>query len=475
MGKSIAQRMGTREMSSNNQYKRAMYNKFLLPIFIIFLIVFAFNCVLADSGGKTSSHKIGPLLKNAIQDRGFSDRDLIKVIVVINRDHLEPLPEEIIEELKRRAEQLGGHIGNHAYNNVQVWIPADKIEELAEWDEIKIIDKPLVPSPNNIISEGAGIIGAIEWNNIGFTGKGVKVGILDIGFQGYDSLLGTELPSSVVTKVMGSDSDFLSTNHGTACTEIVHDVAPEAELFLVNAGDMNVDFHDAVSWLQSQGVEIINSSIGINLRMYTQIIYDLLSTLDVNSFLYQIQYLEDLKDQWNSTINNAISQGITWAQAAGNEGQKQWKGQFIDLDYNYYLNFSYFENYNEIQLSNFQFGQEVYVLMAWDWDHAGSTYDDYNLYIVDGFGNTVCSSTISQLLFAVGVEACKFTPVPGINYYAFVEQYLALPQQITLLLGTDKFPNFKYYNQEGTVTLTVPADNPNVITVGMFHILILIA
>jgi subtilisin family serine protease len=455
-------------MKSNNEHKRRrMYYKSLLSILVIFLIAFSFNCVWAGSGTQTSSDKIGPLLQNAIRDRSFSDKDLIKVIVVINRDHLKPLSEDIIEELKRRVEYLGGHIGNHAYNNVQVWIPIDKIDKLAEWDEIKMINTPLEPSINSITSEGTGLIGASEWNNSGFTGKGVKIGVVDKGFKGYDSLLGTELPSSLVTKVMGNDSYFLQTNHGTACAEIVHDVAPDAELFLVNAGDWNVDFHNAVSWLQSQGVDIISSSIGINLKVITKIMYDVLSTGDVNSFLGQSQYIVDLNDQWKSTINNAVLQGITWVQAAGNEGQKMWRGSFNDPDGNYYLNFINSENYNEIQLPpNLDYGEEVYVLMYWDLDHSGFTYDDYDLYITNQFGFIVASSTIRQSSFPYGEEACKFTPIPWVNYYAYVHRWLAAPQEITLLLGTDQLPNFKHYTVEKTVLLMPPANNPNVITVG---------
>ena len=115
--------------------------------------------------------------------------------------------------------------------------------------------------------EGGAVMGADQWHTQGLTGKGVKVGVIDMGFKDYSMLLGTELPASVTTKVAGSYSEFSMDEHGAACAEIVHDTAPDAELFLANAGDWDVDFHNAVEWLASQEVDVISSSIGINYNL----------------------------------------------------------------------------------------------------------------------------------------------------------------------------------------------------------------
>ena len=51
------------------------------------------------------------------------------------------------------------------------------------------------------------------------------------------------------------------TVHGTACAEIVHDVAPEAELYLYKVGDL-VDLENAKDRAIRDGIDIINHSIG---------------------------------------------------------------------------------------------------------------------------------------------------------------------------------------------------------------------
>ncbi len=49
----------------------------------------------------------------------------------------------------------------------------------------------------------------------------MKIAILDVGFTGYSSLLGTELPASVTTQSFYTGSDIEGyTDHGTACAEI---------------------------------------------------------------------------------------------------------------------------------------------------------------------------------------------------------------------------------------------------------------
>jgi len=184
------------------------------------------KAVVADNQGDVTSRKIGPLLreileetksgypystgKGVVPDQESPEGELIKVIVVMDRNHLENLSEDLINELKEKVERLGGYIGNHAYNKVQIWIPKIRIDELVNWTEIQQIRQPLKPIINKINSEGTSIVGATSWQNSGLRGTGVKIGILDIGFSGYDSLLGEELPFSVNTRIIGSEYGFSS-------------------------------------------------------------------------------------------------------------------------------------------------------------------------------------------------------------------------------------------------------------------------
>lgn len=446
----------------------------------IITLIFFLSLILLPSKPSWAEgeiNKIGPFLRKAITEtKGDASislnsteaekKELIKVIVVMNCDHLSELSEKVIDQLKNRVEQLGGHIGDHAFNNVQAWLPVDKIEALAEWSEIRYIRKPMVPSTNSISSEGLPVIGASSCHNAGVTGSGVKVGILDLGFQGYSELLGTELPLHVETPYTGTVSDFLSTKHGTACAEIVHDVAPEAELFLINSADLEVDFPNAVSWLRSKGVSVISCSIALNLKLYAMYIYEALQ-YESQYALDRMTSLDDLKDQMNAAVSDAVQSGITWAQAAGNDGQRKWIGPFADTDFDYYHNFSYLSNENEIELlQNWTYGNDIYVILGWGFDDDSIGNDDFDLYITNQYGDIVDSSIITQSTFPLEVEACKITTSPGERYFISVLNWNALPQDISIIVGCDNFPALEHYISGGTVRLAPPASNPDAITVG---------
>lgn len=452
---------------------------------IIPFIILFFSCCTPHLFAATSTTgmtgKIGPFLKGDIAQEqtnlesaidGGSELQkstkadkTIKVIVIIDADYLQPLADNVLKELKRRVEGLGGHLGNHAFNNVQVWIPLGKVEVLASWTRIKLIKKPTRPKTDDVMSDTLGALGVGSWQTGGEGGKGLKVGIIDAGFSGYDALLGSALPAQVVTKHYGSS--FFSSKHGTACAEIVHAVAPEASLFLVNVDDIEVDFVNGVNWLQAQGVQVISSSIGLNLKIFCQQAYrviwgDSASAADAS---YIIDLLDQVEQQWNAAISAAVARGVVWSQAAGNDGRKKWSGPFVDGDQDDFLNFSLLDNRNKIDVSGYA-NEDVYVMLLWGGTTSG--YNDYDLYIVHQDG-VETSSDYDQERFPIGIEVCKFKVQPGEDYYLKVHKYAAPYDRVdnlVLLVGHEQFPKLQYSDPYGTVTLNCPASNPDVITVG---------
>ena len=439
-------------------------------IILTFTVVFLFFCqyVQADSIRESSTFSIGALLKNMIPDARDDPGKSIptKVIVVMDRDHLAPLSEDIVNELQNRVEQLGGHIGSHAFNNVQVWIPLGKIEELAAWQEIRLIKLPTRPQLHSIVSKGVSVIEANSWQNAGWYGQGVKIGIIDSGFQSYSSRLGTELPDSVKIKVFGGDIN--SSYHGTQCAEIIHDVAPGAELYFAVIDDLDSDFYNAADWLKSQGVRIISCSMGLNSYYYISInLYQAIQSPYLESiYIQMLENLITLEAQMDYTIDLITQEGAIWCIAAGNLAKKQWSGLFIDTDGDNILNFSGYDELNMIGLPlNIPYEEEIYITLFWDENNIGHVYDDYDLFIIDGPGNIVDSSVIPQQVNGIPIEACKFLPVPGVNYYVAVLKYSGGPMQLKFFLGEKKaLGNLEYYSPDASIWC--PAENADAITVG---------
>ena len=143
-------------------------------------------------------------------------------------------PGTIIDETSLQA--YGGEIIKSADNVWKARVPINMIETIA--DNVKGISFIKLPDraiPSAIESEGVGLTGASSYHSAGYTGSGVKVAVIDIGFAGLSSAISDgELPNTVVTiDCTGSScipTDFSSETglHGTAVAEIVYDMAPES-------------------------------------------------------------------------------------------------------------------------------------------------------------------------------------------------------------------------------------------------------
>lgn len=107
-------------------------------------------------------------------------------------------------------------------------------------------------------------LGIDRWHHDGLRGQKIKIAILDSGFRDYRQFLGKGLPRSVRTRSFRKDQNLEArdSQHGILCAEVLHALAPDAELLLVNwEPDDPHAFLDAVRWAKSQGGQILSCSL----------------------------------------------------------------------------------------------------------------------------------------------------------------------------------------------------------------------
>jgi subtilisin family serine protease len=107
-------------------------------------------------------------------------------------------------------------------------------------------------------------LGVKRWHAAGHLGKGIKVAILDSGFSGYRAHLGKALPERVTAHSFRSDGNLEAkdSQHGILCGEVIHTLAPEAELLLANwEPERPEQFLDAVRWAREQGARVVSCSV----------------------------------------------------------------------------------------------------------------------------------------------------------------------------------------------------------------------
>jgi subtilisin family serine protease len=107
-------------------------------------------------------------------------------------------------------------------------------------------------------------LGVDRWHALGCSGRGVKVAILDSGFRGYRAHLGRALPACVQVQSFRADGDLEARDspHGILCAEVVHALAPGADVLLANWDpDRPEHFLRAVRWAREQGARVISCSV----------------------------------------------------------------------------------------------------------------------------------------------------------------------------------------------------------------------
>jgi len=216
-------------------------------------------------------------------------------------------PDSVIQAIEVLAEVESIHRGL-----IQANVPVVNLAPLSNIPGIRHIRFPS-PSVESVVGEGLSLSGAFVFYDEGISGSGVRIGILDRGFEGLAECQAQgELPQVIRTFRTEAAG---RTKHGTACAELAYDIAPGAEFYLAGF-ETEVEFADAVDWMIENHIDIISCSIN----------WPIGGPGDGSGFICDI-------------INEARQAGIFWVNSAGDAAQRHWGGEFSDTDYNGIHNF----------------------------------------------------------------------------------------------------------------------------------------
>ena len=333
-------------------------------------------------------------------------------------------------------ENLGINVEVSYEDLVQANIPTRNLERVAADENVLTVMMPSHPQPtNHVTSEGARAIFSNVVNESGYTGKGVKVAVIDTGFDINNSEIAGNIAEyrsfSNAYRITGSDSD-----HGTAVAEIIVDVAPDVELYLYNV-NTNIEFYNLIDYIIERGdIDIITMSLGW---------YNDVGPADGTSRLAQ---------KVNETRNN----GILFITSAGNEAERHWQGRYSDPDNDYSHNF---RSNDETIAVDARAGDTLVVYLSW-WD---SPSEDYDLYLFDIFLGEVYlldrSENIQPRFIPVEVIAHTFR-YDTVAHIVIRGLYAENPVNFELFSTSHKLSQY----QVARSSITIPADAEGSFSVG---------
>jgi hypothetical protein len=215
-----------------------------------------------------------------------------------------------------------------------------------------------------VTTEGDAVLNADQVRALGFDGTGVRVGVISDGVDNMATAQGSgDLPATVTIQTHAGSGD-----EGTAMLEIVHDLAPGAELGFCGPST-SLEMVTCVNDLANiYGADIIVDDLG---------------------FFDQAFFEDDFIAQ---AVANVVSNGVFYTSSAGNSAETHYQGDYVDSgDGLGSHEISAGNNVFDIPASGI-----VRVFLQWTNPFDGTASDDYDLCLQGEDALTCEASNFTQ-------------------------------------------------------------------------------
>lgn len=296
-------------------------------------------------------------------------------------DTLVDIKGEVTDELMARIEAVGGEVVNSfpQYQAIRALLPIDRLEEVAELDEVRSIRSAEQLQLHQVnVSEGDTAHTAADGRStFGIDGTGVSIGVISDSVEALTDLQASnDLPAVDILPGQASTG----TSEGTAMLEIVHDLAPGAQLLFATANGGRAQFAANILGLRAAGADII---------------------VDDVSYFAEPVFQDGIIAQ---AVEQVVADGTQYYSSAGNSGNLNdgtsgvWEGDFAAVPPPLPLvglgdahDFGGGTNFDTITLDS----PSVFTLQ-WSDPHGGSD-NDYDLFLLnEDLTQVLASSTNVQ-------------------------------------------------------------------------------
>ena len=344
---------------------------------------------------------------------------------------------------------------------IEAFIPIPLLPQTSEQPGVLRVEV-VIPAKSfqgatRIAGNGPAAHGSPAWNQAGYRGQGIKVGIIDSGFEGFSGLMGTELPQSVRARCYPEDNDTPTDEvtdcawdgaHGTVVAESVMDISPEVALYIANSQSKG-DLQAAVQWMIGQGVDVINHSVG----------WPFDGPGDGTS-----------PYSWSplSTVDGAVDEEIVWVNAAGNDARTTWFGSPSDADGDGAIEFAMDDEKYDFDLFCDRPPCALTVQLRWDDSWSGAVRD-LDFYFYDRDDSRKLGGSDREQSGSSGETPFESISGDGSGrfYIGVVNRSSSMPSWIQLTLWGDIV--VEQYTDNGSITNPAESKNSGMLTVGAAH------
>lgn len=323
-------------------------------------------------------------------------------------------PETLLRDLRRMGMKDATLYGN----TVSGSLPVGQIARVIEIENLRAITAARIPLTNamgdGLIGEGDEAMYADVVQAGGLTGAGVTVGVLSDSFDqqgGYAGTPGTELPAGITVLDDTADCSNPCSDEGRGMMELIHDVAPGADLAFHTAFvGGKAGFAQGIEDLAAAGADVI---------------------VDDVIYFNEAMFQDDVIAQ---AVDSVVAGGAAYFSSAGNFARASYEEAFVASSEKWLVNqgtslaedrgfLHKFDSNNYLRLTMPNYGTGLGVVtMALQWDQPwGAAESDLDIGIADlAVQNVYASSAdvndinqggnglpIELLQFGVG-DGCTF-------------------------------------------------------------------
>jgi subtilisin family serine protease len=216
--------------------------------------------------------------------------------------------------------------------------------------------------------EAIDALAAAPWHQQGLTGAGVKLAVFDV--QWFNAAL-SELElgeyqtrdceahrsCEISMDTLRPRYSFEEGSHGVACAEVIRDLAPGAELYLVRVNGQTT-LENAAAWAVREEIDLVSMSMSF-----------------FNNSFY------DGSGAINAAADRMRNGGVLLVNSAGNYATEHWDGDFTDNNNDTVMEFPWGSSYLPLYFNS---GSRT-VYLSWDqFKSCGDTDLDMYLYAQNG-------------------------------------------------------------------------------------------
>lgn len=193
-----------------------------------------------------------------------------------------------------------------------------------------VVGKPVIREKPSVLDYGNSLeqlskVGVTPLHGLGYMGKGIRVAVLDSGFENLEHAAFDSLSVSHRWDFVDRDADIGDDDHGSEVLSVMAALdhgsmigaAPYATYILARTeiveGDDIREEEDywiaGIEWADSLGADVVNSSLGYS---------------EFDDFTYTYDDMDGKTARTTIAANIAAEHGVAVVTSAGNEGNKPW-------------------------------------------------------------------------------------------------------------------------------------------------------